>query len=115
MLFRSRDALAGILERVHAHPQTWRLIALPSDGVPVSARETMLANRAQLLEQLKPLIAYGQSALGLERLDADVAAEMILAGFEHMIRMTLTAPEAFTPDRLVAFYEGVRDVLERGR
>jgi AcrR family transcriptional regulator len=97
------NSLAIILRAVHERPETWRLFVLPADGMPPAVRDDVARHRAELIDQVRPPIEWSLSRLSTEHVDAEVMTEMMIACFEHAARMTLTAPERFTPERLLAF------------
>jgi hypothetical protein len=76
---------------------------LPADGMPPSVRENVSRHRERLHEQIQPLIEWSLRRLGSEHVDAEVMTEMMIACFEQAARMTLTDPDRFTPERLLAF------------
>ncbi len=98
-----RQALINILQAAHSHPETWRLFVLPADGMPIAARENVTDHRRRLLEQIEPLIAFGLKQLAAEEVDPEIMTRVIIGCFEQAIRMTLTDPDRFTPERLVTF------------
>jgi AcrR family transcriptional regulator len=98
-----RGSMISILEAVRARPETWRLFVLPADGMPPSVRENVASHRERLHEQIQPLIEWSLRRLGSEHVDAEVMTEMMIACFEQAARMTLTDPDRFTPERLLAF------------
>lgn len=100
-----RAGLTRILEGVRAQPATWRLFVLPADGMPLAAREHVTRHRRRLLEGVQPPIAWGLQRLNTEHLDHEVIGHMLIACFEQAIRMTLTDPDRFTPERLLRFSE----------
>lgn len=97
------SSLLSILHSVRARPQTWRLFVLPADGMPPAARENVARHRAQLHDQVRPLIEWGLDRLKASHVDAEVMTQMLIACFEQAARMTLTDPERFTPERLLVF------------
>ncbi|MGH2981972.1 MAG: TetR/AcrR family transcriptional regulator [Solirubrobacterales bacterium] len=97
------SSIEGLLEAVREHPETWRLILLPADGTPPALREEVNRHRDQLLEQLEPMTAWGIERLGLGSLDPEMAAHAILGEAENAIRLTLTHPRRFPPQRIAAF------------
>ena len=97
------SSLEVILRAVRERPETWRLFVLPADGMPPAIREDVAHHRAELLDQVRPPVQWSLSRLRAEHIDAEVMTEMMIACFEHAARMTLTAPDHFTPERLLAF------------
>src|SRR4051794_25397768 len=84
--------LTGWLETVRANPERWRLILLPAEGTPPAVRAAVDRNRARLLHQLEPLVAWGLQRLGLESLDPELTAHLLLGTSENAARLTLTQP-----------------------
>ena len=96
------QSLVTVLEAVRHHPDTWRLILLPAEGTPPAVRASVDLHRDRLVGQIEPMVAWGVGQLGL-RLDPELTAETILALFENAIRLTLTKPDAYPPERFTAF------------
>jgi AcrR family transcriptional regulator len=97
------DGLEAVLDAVHRHPDTWRLILLPADGTPPSVRAEVERHRDQLLRQMEPLVAWGAERLGFAHLDPELTAHLILGTAENAARLTLTQPRRFPPQRLASF------------
>ncbi|MDX6643009.1 MAG: hypothetical protein QOD76_971 [Solirubrobacteraceae bacterium] len=97
------NGLEAVLDAVHRHPETWRLILLPADGTPPSVRAEVERHREQLLRQMEPLVAWGAERLGFEHLDPELTAHLILGTAENAARLTLTQPRSFPPERLAGF------------
>lgn len=97
------QALTTLLESVREHPETWRLILLPSEGTPPAVRDAVDANREILVSQVEPIVAWGLDRLGAGHLDAELATSAIVASGEHAIRLTLTRPDRFPPRRFADF------------
>ena len=97
------ESLMTVLGAVRAHPDTWRLILLPAEGTPPAVRKAVDRHRERLVQQIEPMVAWGTGELGLARLDPELTAETILALFENAIRLTLTKPDGYPPERMVAF------------
>lgn len=85
------------------HPETWRLILLPSEGTPPAVRDAVDANRAILVSQVEPIVAWGLNRLGAGHLDAELATSALVASGESAIRLTLTQPDRFPPRRFADF------------
>jgi AcrR family transcriptional regulator len=98
-----RQALVNILRAVQDHPETWRLFVLPVDGMPLVARANVARHRHRLLERVEPLIAWGLLRLAADEVDPEIMTQVTIACFEQAIRMALTDPDRFTPERLVRF------------
>lgn len=97
------DSLEAVLDAVHRHPHTWRLILLPADGTPPVVRTEVERHRERLLRQMEPLVAWGTQQLGFGHLDPELTAHVILATAEDAARLTLTQPRRFPPQRLSRF------------
>jgi len=101
------EILAGsvrkVLEAVRAHPDTWRLMLLPADGHPPAVRAEVTRHRERLVRQVEPMAEWGAARLGLGGLDPELVAHLLIAGAEDAIRLTLTHPRRFPPERLAGF------------
>jgi AcrR family transcriptional regulator len=95
-------SLTSVLSAVRRHPDTWRLILLPADGTPPSVRAEVDLHRERLTRQIEPMVAWGLDRLGL-RLDPELTADTILGLCENAIRLTLTKPDRYPPDRVARF------------
>ena len=97
------ESLTTVLDAVRAHPNTWRLILLPAEGTPPAVRTAVDRHRDGLVQQIVPMVEWGVGELGLSRLEPELTAETILALFENAIRLTLTKPDAYTPERIASY------------
>lgn len=97
------DSVRKALEAVRAHPDTWRLILLPADGLPPAVRDEVNRHRERLVRQVEPMAAWGVERLGLGDLDPELVAHALIAGAEDAARLTLTHPRRFPPGRLAGF------------
>ena len=97
------EAFTTLLESVREHPETWRLILLPSEGTPPAVREAVDENREILVRQVGPIVAWGLDRLGAGHLDPELATSALVASGEHAIRLTLTQPDRFPPRRFADF------------
>ncbi len=95
--------LMAVLHVVHQHPETWRLILLPPEGAPPAIRASVDEHRAGLKTSIDPVVAWGLNQIGLGHLDPDLAAHMLIATGEEGIRLTLSDPERYTPERITEF------------
>ena len=95
--------LMAVLQVVHQHPETWRLILLPPEGAPPAIRASVDQHRAGLKTSLDPVVAWGLAQIGHGHLDPDLAGYMLIAACEEGIRLTLADPERYTPERLTEF------------
>jgi AcrR family transcriptional regulator len=107
------ESLSTVLEAVRTHPDTWRLILLPAEGTPPAVRTAVDRHRDRLVRQIEPMVAWGVERLGLGRLEPELTAETILALFENAIRLTLTKPESYPPERIAAFVSELVAVITR--
>lgn len=97
------NGLNKLLHAVREHPATWRLILLPPEGTPPAMREEADRHREQLRGRLEPIIGWGLGQLGAGDLDPEIATHALLATIENAIRMTLSEPDRFPPERLERF------------
>jgi AcrR family transcriptional regulator len=99
--------LMAVLQVVKQHPETWRLILLPPEGAPPAIRSTAEESRAALKAALDPVVAWGLGQIGHGHLDPDLASYMLIAAVEEGIRLTLSEPEQYTPERITAFADSL--------
>ena len=97
------DGVTKLLSNVRDHPATWRLILLPSEGTPPTLRAAVDGHREQLRRQLGPIVSWGLEQLSADDIDPEIATHALLANIENAIRLTLTEPDRFTPERLADF------------
>jgi len=97
------EALTVLLEGVREHPETWRLILLPPEGTPPAVRKTVDRQRALLLRQVEPIVIWGLGQMGAGHLDPELATHALVAFGEHTIRLALTLPDRFPPERFAGF------------
>lgn len=102
------DTLARILDDVRARPDSWRLILLPADIAPPAVRASIEDHRLGLVERLTPLLDWATPRYGVPDLDIELLAHTAVAAAEHAAQLTLTYPDQFTTERIVAF---VNDML----
>jgi hypothetical protein len=73
---------------------------LPADDTPPEVREHVSAGRRFALEQLRALLVWGSDRRGgLGGFDLELAARALLAVGEQAVRLVLTEPTEFTPER----------------
>ena len=105
-------AAVNLLRAVAANPASWRLLMLPADDTPPEVREHVSAGRGFALQQLRTLLAWGQGRRpGLDQLDVELTARTLLAVGEQAVRLVLTQPEEFTPERYGKFARGLLGAL----
>ena len=109
------EALTVLLDGVREHPETWRLILLPPEGTPPTVRKTVDRQRELLVRQLESVVAWGLKRVGAGRLDAELATHALVASVEHAIRLTLTRPDRFSPNRFADFAADLVGAIARGR
>jgi AcrR family transcriptional regulator len=96
-------AIDTFLNAVRARPRTWQIVLTPPQGMPRSLHDKVVARREAVIEQITPLVAWGLTKRGGPTgLDYELLARIILVLAEEAGRLTITKPEAFTPDKLVA-------------
>lgn len=100
-----RRALMTYLEGVAAHPDTWRLVLMPSDGTPPAVRQAIEDGRERWRRELEP-IARGLLS-GLGDIDAELVTHLARANAEYLARLIIEQPDRFPPERIAAFTEAV--------
>jgi AcrR family transcriptional regulator len=108
------DGIIAYLRAVAANPMAWRLILLPTEGMPDVVREHVDQGRAEVVRQLEALIAWGiQRRGGPTDLDVALAAQGLLAVGEHGARLVMTDPEHYSPERIGAEARKLLSALAR--
>ena len=93
-------ALRSYLEAAHAEPERWRLVLMPPQGAPAMLRERIALGRAAVVAELTEAIRPG-FAPGLESPDPELTALMLSAVSDESVRLMLTDPERYPPERLL--------------
>ena len=109
------ESLATLLASVREQPETWRLILLPPEGTPPVVRKTVDRQREVLVRQIEPMVEWGLKRIGAPQLDAELATQALVASCENAIRLTLTQPERFPPERLAEFAAELVDAVAQTR
>ncbi|GAA1303290.1 TetR/AcrR family transcriptional regulator [Saccharothrix xinjiangensis] len=107
------DAVRAFVNAVVAAPDRWRLVLVPPEGTPPEFRMQVELVRGRVLAQVDELADLGVEAMGDPDLDAELLGHAMLALAEMAGRLAVTAPERFTPDRLVAFVGKIAHFLRR--
>jgi hypothetical protein len=105
------ESLSTVLAAVREHPDTWRVILLPAEGTPPAVREAVDRHRDRLVGQIEPMVAWGVAQLSLDQLEPELTAETILALFENAIRLTLTKPDDYPPERFASFVRALASAI----
>jgi AcrR family transcriptional regulator len=93
--------LRGYLAAAEADPVTWRLVLMPPEGAPDVLRERIEQGRAAVLAQLAEAIRPGFGAGGASP-DPELTARMLSAFADEAVRLVLTDPERYPPERILA-------------
>jgi AcrR family transcriptional regulator len=101
------DALGAYLAAVRADPDTWRLVLMPQEGAPGTLHANIALGRAAIVERLTAALA---PRLNGELADPELTAHMLSAYADAAARLTLTDPERYTTERILAL---TRWTLER--
>jgi AcrR family transcriptional regulator len=91
--------LRGYLAAAEADPVTWRLVLMPPEGAPDVLRERVAAGRAAVLAQLAEAVRPGIGAEASP--DPELTARMLSAFADEAVRLVLTDPERYTPERVL--------------
>jgi len=93
--------LRGYLAAAQADPVTWRLVLMPPEGAPDVLRERIERGRAAVLAQLAEAVRPGFGPGGVSP-DPELTARMLSAFADEAVRLVLTDPERYTPERILA-------------
>ena len=91
--------LRGYLAAAQADPVTWRLALMPPEGAPDVLRERVTQGREAVLALLAGAVGAGSGA-GLSP-DPELTARMLSAFADEAVRLVLTDPDRYTPERIL--------------
>ena len=94
-------ALRGYLAAAQADPVTWRLVLMPPEGAPDVLRDRIESGRAAVLAELAEAVRPGFGSGGGSP-DPELTARMLSAFADEAVRLVLTDPERYPPDRILA-------------
>ena len=95
------ESLGLFLGAVERHPDTWRLVLMPSEGAPASLRQSIELGRAGVLEGLAHSVRAGLKPGGTEPPDPELTASILSAISDEYGRLVLSDPERYSPKRLL--------------
>jgi hypothetical protein len=76
-------------------------------------REAVDHHRLILVRQVEPIVAWGLDRIGAGQLDPELATHALVAAGENAIRLTLTEPDGYSPQRFADFAGDVVAALSR--
>ena len=94
-------ALEGYLHAVRAEPVTWRLVLMPPEGAPELLRQQVSEGRDAVVAALAEVVGPGL-APGRASPDPALTARTLSAVADDAARWTLTDPDEYPVERLVA-------------
>jgi AcrR family transcriptional regulator len=95
--------LGVFFDAVLSKPARWRFVLSPAEGAPGFLRERIKRERAAILAQLEPLIAWGLEALRVPPgVEPELIARLLITTAEEAGRLILSDPERYPPERLLA-------------
>ncbi|TMK64216.1 MAG: TetR/AcrR family transcriptional regulator [Actinobacteria bacterium] len=106
-------ALRGYLSAAQADPVTWRLVLMPPEGAPSVLREQIARGRGAVLAQLAEAIRPGFGS-GRESPDPELTALMLSTFADEAVRLVLTDPEHYPPERILSHTAWILGELESG-
>lgn len=95
------ESLGLFLEAVGEHPDTWRLVLMPSQGAPASLRRNIQLGRAGVLEGLAHSVRDGLKPGGADPPDPELTASILSAISDEYGRLILSDPKRYSPERLL--------------
>ncbi|MEU1204623.1 TetR/AcrR family transcriptional regulator [Nocardia sp. NPDC005825] len=106
-----REITAAVLAAVDADPATWRLFMLPSPGGPPELHERLETGRAVVRAYL---ISAIETATGdADPQDAELAARILHAAADEIVRLRLRDPHTYNTERLLRQADRLQAVLHR--
>jgi AcrR family transcriptional regulator len=94
-------AFRGYLELVLADPVTWRLALMPPEGAPALLRQQVVEGRDAVVAVLARLLSRDDSPATASP-DPTLTARIITVIADESARLTLTDPERYPVERLIA-------------
>lgn len=94
-------AVRRLAEAVRADPTTWRPVLLAPDTMPAAVRDRIASDREVVRQRLRTLLEAGARQLGVDDLDAEIAAHAAIGVAEYFGRLIVEDPEGFDTERLV--------------
>lgn len=108
------EGFGVFLAAVAEHPQRWRMILAPSEGIPPLVIEHVAAAKRSIVAQLEGLIHWGVTARGGPTvLDQEIVAHAIVSLGETAARLVLEDPERWPPERFRTFAERIIAMLPK--
>ena len=104
------DALRRYLHAAQADPDTWRLVLMPPEGAPELMRERIAAGREEAIAQLAQTVGPQLSGVA----DRELLVRMLSTLSDEAVRLLLTRPGDYPPERLLAGARWMIDRLLRG-
>ena len=101
------DAIRRYLAAAQADPATWRLVLMPPEGAPELMRERIAAGREEAIAQLAAAVG-GQLA---DAPDRELVVRMLSTVSDEAVRLLLTRPDEYPPERLLAVARWMIDGL----
>jgi AcrR family transcriptional regulator len=95
------ESLGLFLDAVRQHPDTWRLVLMPSQGAPASLRRNIQRGRAAVLEGLAHSVRDGLKPGGVDPPDPELTASILSAISDEYGRLVLSDPKRYSPERLL--------------
>lgn len=96
--------LRGYLETVSADPVTWRLVLMPPEGAPQALRDRITQGREAIIAALAEMVRPGISPDNPSP-DPALTARLLSAISDEGARLTLTDPDEYPIERLMAHAE----------
>jgi AcrR family transcriptional regulator len=95
------ESLGLFLAAVERHPDTWRLVLMPSEGAPASLRRSIAVGRAGVLEGLGHSVRAGLKPGGADPPDPELTANILSAISDEYGRLVIADPKRYSPGRLL--------------
>src|SRR5215217_6519694 len=106
-------AMKGYLEAAGSDPATWRLVLMPPEGAPQSLRAAIATGRAAVLTRLAAVVEPGAGP-GPDSPDPELTARMLSVLADEAVRLVLTDPERYPPDRILDHTRWLLSALPAG-
>lgn len=112
------DLLTSVIEQffnsVKSNPKRWLLMLHPVEGTPHDAREHILQIREEVAALVDGLVQVGLAIRGTaEPVDTMLLSRMVVGMVEDTARLVLEEPDAYSPERVIAFVGWMASLVPR--
>jgi AcrR family transcriptional regulator len=102
-----RSVMTRVLAAVDADPSTWRMFLVAPQVGPAALADSLAQGRAMLRDLTMAALEDGPDAPD----DPELAARMLQAVADELVRLRLADPTVYTTERIVAQFDALGEAL----